>query len=526
MRNSQICAFAFIIIVLAAQFYPVAASNHQDPMEKASYISMETVAALSMVSQLKVQTQPNNGLNIIELINASTNKTDTDGDRLPDSVEAVIGTDFNNTDSDFDRVDDYNETILYGSDPLEPDSNYDGLADYFEVMNVQSLDIDGDGYPNVWDFDNDGDGVEDNIDSSPFAHSSIYDTFNFNVKTNGNPTYIDFQLRPQNPDNVRLALQEWDWPYDNKSTMQDLDNSKNDVQVIPMLELTMSSVPNQAEVKDYGIGIFSNTAYVPLVQVQGLGANVALAGKMFYPESAPLDVQVNASLIWLVMAKTDSMENGTVTDGVNIIPMFEAVPEVTFFKQIQLFASVEEMFSVSNIPGIYELSIKHPENANLMLYLSKVKSLPTDVPEAPGTVYSYFEMLFTKLKTNIKVNPETQIYFKVPKSWANSNDGITLMHYENGWQSISTEVTGEDEVNYYCTAEVDSFSIFAIVQTPPGESLVSQEIPESSQKAPEQTSTSLPQPEKQQSWFESIMSILAVLVVLGAAYYILKRKSV
>ena len=308
--------------------------------------------------------------------------------------------------------------------------------------------------------------------------------------------------------------------------MQDLDNSKNDVQVIPMLELTMSSVPNQAEVKDYGIGIFSNTAYVPLVQVQGLGANVALAGKMFYPESAPLDVQVNASLIWLVMAKTDSMENGTVTDGVNIIPMFEAVPEVTFFKQIQLFASVEEMFSVSNIPGIYELSIKHPENANLMLYLSKVKSLPTDVPEAPGTVYSYFEMLFTKLKTNIKVNPETQIYFKVPKSWANSNDGITLMHYENGWQSISTEVTGEDEVNYYCTAEVDSFSIFAIVQTPPGESLVSQEIPESSQKAPEQSSTSLPPPEKQPSWFESIMSILAVLVVLGAAYYILKRKSV
>jgi len=40
------------------------------------------------------------------------------------------------------------------------------------------------------------------------------------------------------------------------------------------------------------------------------------------------------------------------------------------------------------------------------------------------------------------------------------------------------------------------------------------------------TSTSLPPTEKQPAWFELIMSILVVLVVLGAAYYILKRKRV
>ncbi len=376
MRNSRICAFAIIIIVLASQFYPVAASNHQDPMEEASYISMETVAALSMVSQLKVQTQPNNGLNIIELINASTNKTDTDGDRLPDSVEAVLGTDFNNTDSDFDRLDDYNETVIYDSDPLEPDSNHDGLADYFEVMNVQSLDIDGDGYPNVWDFDNDGDGVEDNIDSSPFAHSSSYDTFNFNVKTNGNPTYIDFQLRPQNPDNVRLALQEWDWPYDNKGTMQDLDNSTDDVQVIPMLELTMSSVPDQAEVTDYGIGIFSNTAYVPLVQVQGLGANVALAGKMFYPESAPLDLQVNASLIWLVMAKTDSMENGTVISENTTLIKYQENFTLTGF-------SIEESYG-SDVGLFYSDSINQTIATNLVMAYSFLRNNQSTLYDMPA----------------------------------------------------------------------------------------------------------------------------------------------
>ena len=376
LRNNHICASALVIIILAAQFYPVAAASNQESLQKPFEISMGTVAALSMVSQLKVQTQPNNGLNVIELINTSTNKTDTDGDRLPDSVEAVLGTDFNNTDSDFDRVDDYNETILYGSDPLEPDSNHDGLADYFEVMNVQSLDVDEDGYPNVWDFDNDGDRVEDNIDSSPFAFSATNDSFRFNVKTNGNPIYIDFQLRPQNPDNVRLALQEWDWPYDNKSTMQDLDNSKDDVQVIPMLELTMSSVPNQTEVKDYGIGIFSNTAYVPLVQVQGLGGNVALAGKMFYPESAPLDVQVNASLIWLVMAKTDSLENGTIhSENTTLIKYMENFTLTGF--------SIEESYG-TDVGLFYSDEINQTIAANFIMVYSFLRNNQTTLYDMPA----------------------------------------------------------------------------------------------------------------------------------------------
>lgn len=70
-----------------------------------------------MLSQLQVQTQYKNGLNIIELINASTNKTDTYGDGLPDSVEKILGTDPNHTDSHFDNLDDYNESVIYDSDP-------------------------------------------------------------------------------------------------------------------------------------------------------------------------------------------------------------------------------------------------------------------------------------------------------------------------------------------------------------------------------------------------------------------------
>ncbi len=365
-----------ILILLAAQFYPAAASSSQESVQEPSYISKGTVAALAMVSQLSVQNQVNTDLDVVGLIGVSENKTDTDGDGLPDSVEAVLGTDFNNTDSDFDRLDDYNESVFYGSDPLEPDSNHDGLSDYFEVMDVYSLDVDGDGYPNIWDFDNDGDCVEDKIDSSPFALSAARESFNFNLKTNGNPTYVDFQLLPQNPNNVNIALQKWDWPYDNKSTMQDLDNSEDDVQVIPMLELTMSSVPDQADVKDYGIGIFSNTAYVPLVQVQGLGANVALAGKMFFPESEPLDSQVNASLIWLVMAKTDSMENGTVISENTTLIKYQENFTLTGF-------SIEESYG-SDIGLFYGDEINQTIAANFVMAYSFLRNNQTTVYDMPS----------------------------------------------------------------------------------------------------------------------------------------------
>jgi streptogramin lyase len=329
-----------------------------------------------MLGQMRAAAnQHNSGLDVGALINATVNKTDTDGDGLPDSVEAVLGTDFNNSDSDFDRLDDYNETVIYDSDPLEPDSNHDGLADYFEVANVSSLDVDGDGFSNVWDFDNDNDRVEDVIDKSPFAHSITSDSFHFNIKTNGNPTYITFQLRPQNPDNMWLALQTWDWPPDSKGTMQDLDNSRDDVQIVPMLELTLSSVPNQSEVESYGIGIFSNKAYVPLAQAQSYGANVALSGKMFYPASAPLNLQGNASLIWLVKAKTDYIENGSVKSENTTIVKYRENFTLTGF-------SVEEDYG-SDAGVFYSDDVNQTIAANFLTAYAFLRNNQTSLYDMP-----------------------------------------------------------------------------------------------------------------------------------------------
>ncbi|MBN1281179.1 MAG: RICIN domain-containing protein [Candidatus Thermoplasmatota archaeon] len=161
---------------------------------------------------------------------------DTDADGLYDSVETVLGTDSNNSDSDFDRLDDYYEAT-HQLDPLNPDSNYDGLSDYFEVANVTE-DADGDGLPNAWDCDNDGDLVNDAVDLSPYTKTDVHESIPFSVSTQGNPTYLSFQIRPKNPDNLRLPAQKWDWPDDSKGFMKDLNNTQEDMYITPMLEIT------------------------------------------------------------------------------------------------------------------------------------------------------------------------------------------------------------------------------------------------------------------------------------------------
>jgi PGF-pre-PGF domain-containing protein len=208
-------------------------------------------------------------------------------------------------------------------------------------------------------------------------------------------------------------------------------------------------------------------------------------------------------------------------EGLDIVPMFFAIPELTFFKMLYLSAGVEQLISIPNIPGIHELVVENPQDINLMLYLSKIKSLPSDVPDAPYQVYSYFELLFTKFKTNQKVNPVTQINFMVPKDWSVDKDMITLMHYENGWNPVNTEVIGEDGDNYYLRAEVNSYSIFAIVQSPPEEVIQPQKDLHAAQET-DIPPTSLPATKNQQ--FELILSIIALLIGLGVVSYLLKKK--
>lgn len=121
------------------------------------------------------------GLNNLSEYEAGTDplNADTDGDGLSDWEEvSSYGTDPLNADSDGDGLIDWLETAVYGIDPLDPDSDDDGLSDYEEVeihlTNPTDFDTDDDWLsdweevelsatdPLSWDSDGDflGDGEE------------------------------------------------------------------------------------------------------------------------------------------------------------------------------------------------------------------------------------------------------------------------------------------------------------------------------------------------------------------------------
>ncbi|MCL2052999.1 MAG: cellulose binding domain-containing protein [Oscillospiraceae bacterium] len=111
---------------------------------------------------------------------------DSDEDGLPDIYEYIFGTDPLNPDTDGDGLTDYEEVNIYGSDPLNADTDGDGLPDGFEayVLGTDPLkydtlgegksdgnyDFDKDGLTNYqeylhgtnpWSSDTDGDGLSD-----------------------------------------------------------------------------------------------------------------------------------------------------------------------------------------------------------------------------------------------------------------------------------------------------------------------------------------------------------------------------
>jgi len=239
------------------------------------------------------------------LLEVTVDHTDTDADGLPDTVEAVIGTDPKSPDSDLDGIEDMAE-VANRTDPMEADSNGDGIPDGNEVVGGVA-DSDGDGTPNAWTDDNDGDGIVDSRDLSPYAATPSGLTHHIDLKSGAEPTTVSLQLRTNDPDTMRLIKQTWDWPYDTEGGMRDLDNSTDDVRATPILELKGTGLVDDPELADYGVVVVGDTAYVSLYPIEDYGGVIALQGQMLLPAAAaPHTISVNASLKWKVTGMSDT----------------------------------------------------------------------------------------------------------------------------------------------------------------------------------------------------------------------------
>ncbi|OQY42249.1 MAG: hypothetical protein B6242_16405, partial [Anaerolineaceae bacterium 4572_78] len=127
-----------------------------------------------------------------------------------------------------DLISDYIEVVGFNYDgkqwylnPLKADTNNDGQLDTVEceaLINVENntiisssgsycQDIDNDKTPDIYDFDNDGDGVPDKVDESPYKfmgdiNSGLSDQkFDFKLSSfNANkPIFVDIMVQHECP---------------------------------------------------------------------------------------------------------------------------------------------------------------------------------------------------------------------------------------------------------------------------------------------------------------------------------------
>ena len=268
---------------------------------------------------------------------------DTDQDGLTDQQEVCLGTNPRIVDSDHDGVTDAIEAYgftcgnkTWNTDPLNPDSNGDGIADGRQYPSdlvdggVAKCDTDGDGIPDVWDTDNDNDGMPNKFDLSPNATAATYsNTLKLQIDPQGytGTVYVEMQVQPQNPKHLFYSATALDWPNDDSAgQITDLDKSKDDIRLLPMLEIETNIVNRDLAIK-YGYSIVTSTnptktlIYTPLrPQSDGGGLNKAFYVKI--PYAAPELTQPiiwSARMVWMVQAKVDQYIDNCYADNSGVV---------------------------------------------------------------------------------------------------------------------------------------------------------------------------------------------------------------
>ncbi|MFZ0545948.1 MAG: hypothetical protein WAM60_10950, partial [Candidatus Promineifilaceae bacterium] len=263
----------------------------------------------------------------INLWETNPNDVDTDGDGLDDGLEAfTLGTAPGWADTDGDGINDDVEiagffyiTKTWYLDPLSIDSNQDGMTDGEEcsrrifgtplyMPTAICPDTDGDGKPDVYDEDNDNDGVLDKFDISPLGQAGqVFDEANpfewrlDNLETD-RTVFLDFQIRPNDPDNLALYGNVLDWPTGDKdgqitrhldTTFADTanldlrstaDNAANgDVRLTPVLEIL---IPGTA-------GHYGNLPVLPVYSGSPRPANLPAEEWLDTSRLSPYNITAN-----------------------------------------------------------------------------------------------------------------------------------------------------------------------------------------------------------------------------------------
>ena len=290
---------------------------HQDPLsrspalEQRSPVQGETAASVPQKDVGAAVVPPTESLSALSLSSnlqraaAEEDRDpdgDDDGDTLTNLQEERLGTDPNDDDTDGDGITDDAEVHgfealdgqMYYLDPLSADTNGDGLTDGMECPQLlrrsstalspaatcQNTDgeLEDDSelprVPDAFDGDNDGDGVPDKVDLSPYsAVGSSQSPFNRRTPLPlsvedlqaGQPVLVDLQIRPKNSDHLAYALNVLDWP-----------TGDNDGQIQRVLDTTFGSHMSADQLAEEPAADNGEMRLVPMLEVDMSGASAPL----------------------------------------------------------------------------------------------------------------------------------------------------------------------------------------------------------------------------------------------------------
>jgi len=240
-------------------------------------------------------------------------RLDTDGDGIGNRVDV---------DDDGDLVTDDTE-LINGTDPLNPDTDQDGVSDGLDQLPLDSneyLDSDGDGIGNNADDDDDNDGVLDINDDLPFDPTDSVDTDGDGV---GNTTDLD-------DDGDRILDSEDAYPLNGSESVDtdgdgigdnadndDDNDGVNDAEDVFDLDATESvdtdgdGIGNNEDTDDDGDGTLDQSDAFPLKNTEsidsdndGIGDNDEARAELIAS-----DVLVNKMISYAGLVATESMED-------------------------------------------------------------------------------------------------------------------------------------------------------------------------------------------------------------------------
>ncbi len=267
------------------------------------------------------------------------NNPDTDADGLKDGEELKLGLMPGEVDSDNDGIRDIDEAQnWYGYDqnwwtnPMSKDTDKDGILDGVECPERVPpkpmvsgwtpgvcRDIDLDNNPDVFDQDDDNDGVPSIVDASPYAHDTrVYGQTNpykfsvMNLATDN--IFITYQLKPTNPEHLTYSMNVLDWP-----------SGDTDGQIMRISETTFADQLTPEDRAGDPKADNGDLRLIPMLEIRLTGSTLPLqlTNMMTVPITSTSSTGVNFSGVFRLTAQSGSSQVTLVTAPAGVYPVYQ-----------------------------------------------------------------------------------------------------------------------------------------------------------------------------------------------------------